>query len=150
VKKRKFLILLPALFPILLIGRENPFVPPVHGSAIVAKPSAESAAKELPKAKTKRAVFRNEKMVFEIGDDIKILLKERLKRAFTLSSPKKIVLDFKGKADFGSGRWKIEHPCIGEISVGAHSDFFRAALRMKKDCRYEIKSIKGGYKIEFE
>lgn len=95
-------------------------------------------------------VFKFKNLVgFELFDEsIKIYTKAKNIKHFTYEN-KKIVLDFNASFNqFATFVKNIKHEKISKISIGAHNGYFRVVLNTL-NTKYTIKSIKGGYELNF-
>ena len=95
-----------------------------------ASSSVATAALHLDYGFLKVALFDNR---------IEITTKDRLKKHFLITHPKKIVFDFYAKRGFASKKRKLHHPKFTELSLGAHKRFYRLAIAYKGRCKNRLK-----------
>ncbi|BAF70761.1 AMIN domain-containing protein [Nitratiruptor sp. SB155-2] len=153
------------LIPVMLLARENPFFLPnelpqkesqiMHPvtQAPVAKqtklpkkviqPSKNgSIQKELLKLSIKPAI------IYVYTDHLLIKTHSKLLRSFFTTKPKKLVLDFSSGTSFRSVKRKVKQSdYFIDIAAGSHKDYFRIALRLKKECSKKVKKTSEGYLV---
>ena len=77
-----------------------------------------------------------------------IKTKDKLLRAFFLTKPFRLVLDFKRKCDFPTIKRKL-NTFVKKVVVGSHGSFYRVVLYLDANYEYKIKKTKEGIKIDF-
>ena len=154
--------------PLILIARENPFVPsvkyapekqtaPVVQEAVkttqTTKPKVISTPIALPKKKkvVSRQILKTlnyEKVRFVFRErSVYIETKDKVIKRFSLTNPPSIVIDFKAKADFASKREVVGVGGFKKVEIGAHGNSYRVVLRLDKRSKYKVSKKRYGYVI---
>jgi hypothetical protein len=150
----RYLIVFVLAFPLMIMARENPFVPAqsvdivqeqeqnLTSSAAVQTvqpqihPQRLMVDKEVVNYGKARFVFRENSAYIETND--------RLIKHFSISNPPSIVIDFESPSDFPSKRKELETEPFIKLEMGAHSDHYRVVLRLDKLHKYTIEKRKYG------
>ena len=169
----RFLFLLFFTVPLLLLARENPFVPAtelektsatkqtttspktvakpkVHPQRQQIKPKTVVVQKKKPTIHPQRRSFKKEvvnyaKARFIVRENsVYIETKDKVIRHFSIPNPPSIVIDFKGYSDFASKRKELRIKPFVKLEMGAHNDRYRVVLRLDKMHQYKLDKRKYG------
>ena len=77
------------------------------------------------------------------SDGFAIQAKDPIMRHFMTDKPKKIVIDFRSQRDFATRRYNIDAGKAKRLEIGAHAQFYRVAVSMRKCAHYRIKRDSG-------
>lgn len=89
-----------------------------------------------------------ESVVFDINKhEIKIFTKDEKIRDFLVSTPYKVVIDFKKKNSFATKTVDFKIPPFVSATMGDHDGFYRIAILLDGQYRYDIAKIAEGYRI---
>jgi len=155
--------------PLVLIARDNPFVPAITQSnhqttstvsTKVSEPKkveVSTPVKQVEKKHTQIASvtspkilktlnYQNVRLVFREGS-VYVETKDRLLKQFSLKSPPSIVLDFKSKADFASKRDVISIGGFKKVEIGAHGNSYRVVFRLDQGVKYSVDKKRYGYVV---
>ena len=112
-------------------------------------PKTKEKKKEIPKkvSKVKTIKFKNT-ISFQIkNSEIILKTKDKKLRDFMVTSPYKIVVDFKKELSFYTKVYNLNLKKFKKITIGKHSGYYRVAIELDGQYIYEIKKVKNGYAI---
>lgn len=97
-------------------------------------------------------VVLNESIELEIEEkSVNIYTKDKKMRDFIVSNPYKIVLDFEKKgSSFTTKTAAFSKPPFVSATLGNHDGFYRIAIVLDGQYRYEIQEIAKGYQIRLK
>ena len=153
--------IMPLVCATMLMARIDPFFLPGESSSSEASgksssfASAKSASSVVSSTQAKikteasgssHKALSQEAITFDYGflrvaifdDRIELRTKDRLKKHFLLDNPKKIVFDFAAKRRFASKKSEIKHPKFTNITLGAHTNYYRLAIAFKGSCKNRL------------
>lgn len=145
------------LIPLLLIGRENPFILPTPSSLVATQSSSiasvvvasQAAQQSSVASKQKKIVYPFVTLVFK-EDGIDILTKNRVKRYFVLENPKKLVVDIYSRKSFESKRANVDFANFTKLTLGSHKSYYRIAIGLKQICKATLTKKPFGYFVSCE
>ena len=147
------------LIPLLLVGRENPFVLPNASSSSVASRSSfasvvsvasQEAQQSSVASKQKKIVYPFVTLVFK-KNGVVILTKNRVQRIFVLDKPLKLVIDISSKKSFSSRRADIDFANFTKLTIGSHKHYYRIAIGLQQMCKAKLTKKKPfGYFVSCE
>ena len=79
---------------------------------------------------------------------IKILTKDEKIRAFHLTHPFKVAIDFRRKAGFLTKHKDLDTPPFTAVDIGNHEGYYRVVVTFDAPYRYDIQKADDGYLLE--
>ena len=155
--------------PLVLIARENPFVPALTQSNEQSTPVVTTKAPEPKKVEVTKPVvkmgkvhvksttivsseilktlnYQNIRLLFREGS-VYVETKDKILKHFSLKKPSSIVIDFKSKSDFASKRDLVGKGGFRKVEIGAHGSSYRVVFRLDKRSKYRVEKKRYGYLI---
>lgn len=114
--------------------------------------TSKNKVKSVPKQKIKNKKFTK---LYSLGfttfykksKELKIVTKDFIVRDFLLTSPHRIVLDFKKDLDMKSKFKTFKSRYFKKISFGVHKDYYRVVIELDGHYRYKKEKKKKSYLI---
>lgn len=150
----RFPVLFVLALPLMMMARENPFMPAQSVDVIQQKDqnltSAAAVQAVEPQIHPQRLTF--DKVIVNYGkarfvfreNSAHIETKDRLIQHFFIMKPPSIVIDFESPSDFPSKRKELETKPFIKLEMGAHGDHYRVVLRLDKVHNYTVEKSKYG------
>ena len=83
--------------------------------------------------------------MYEFSKELKIVTKDKIIRNFLLTSPHRIVIDFKRSVNLKSVVKKNNRSIFKKVNLGTHKDYYRVVVELDGKYRYGVKKISNGY-----
>jgi hypothetical protein len=108
---------------------------------------ATAATSKKTKKSTRKLRFTPLPFVaIEVGHkQVHIVTKDEKIRAFHLTHPFKVAIDFRRKAGFLTRHISVEKPPFRAIDIGNHAGYYRVVITFDAPYRYTIKKSSDGY-----
>ncbi len=120
-----------------------------HIPIFISQSMGAISTKETPKKHKKinyKQIFKSKYVNFyESSRELKIVTKDKIIRNFLLTSPHRIVIDFKRSTNLKSAVKKIDKSIFKKISLGTHKDYYRAVIELDGTYKYEMLKKTYGY-----
>ncbi|MDD3342342.1 MAG: AMIN domain-containing protein [Sulfurospirillaceae bacterium] len=127
---------------------ENPIALTV--TTPVSKKDSLSTKQQAIKSHTNQFVL-NEAIRLEIDDkQLKILTKDTKVRDFLINDPYKVVVDFQKISSFATKTVELKKLPFIAATLGNHDNFYRIAITLDGQYRYDIQKIEEGYLIRLK
>jgi|LGOV01.1.fsa_nt_gb hypothetical protein len=98
-----------------------------------------------PTNKVKKINFKNLVFFSLDGKSIHVKTKDKRIRDFLVTSPHKIVVDFKREASFYTKVYNLKTRYFKSITLGKHSGYYRVAIELDGKYLYNKQKVKDGY-----
>jgi len=95
--------------------------------------------------KTKKLNFKNIILFSIAGKSIHIKTKDKKIRDFLVTSPYKIIVDFKKEVSFYTKVFNLKIKYFKSITIGKHSGYYRVAIELDGKYLYNKQKLKDGY-----
>lgn len=120
-----------------------------HIPIFISQSMGNISTKETPKKNKKinyKQIFKSKYLTFyKNAKELKIVTNDKIIRNFLLTSPHRIVIDFKRSANLKSIVKNIDKSIFKKISLGTHKDYYRAVVELDGKYRYTMQKISNGY-----
>lgn len=114
------------------------------------KQSEKKSYKET-QAKIDASFKLNDTISFNIvTNEIKIVTKDKKVRDFLITEPYKIVVDFMKESSFETKTINFQKAPFVSATIGNHDGFYRIAILLDGQYRYNVESVEGGYLIKLK
>ncbi len=131
----------------LVIARIDPFFLPEEEDSGVNSSAMQSISSSVKKMQALASSSSASILHIDYGflkvavfdDHLEIKSKDRLKKHFLLSHPKKIVFDFSARRGFPTKKKILHHPKFPKLFLGAHKTYYRLAISYKGRCKNRLK-----------
>lgn len=100
------------------------------------------------KDKKYKQLFKSKYLkLYESSKELKIVTEDKIIRNFLLTSPHRIVIDFKRSVHLKSVVKYIDKSIFKRVSLGTHKDYYRAVIELDGTYKYEITKKSYGYSL---
>jgi hypothetical protein len=115
------------------------------GDEVVPSTAPVMISKEDKTHKVKKINFKN-LILFSIdGKSLRMKTKDEKIRDFLVTSPYKIVVDFKKEASFYTKKYDLKTRYFKSITLGKHSGYYRVAIELDGKYLYNKQKLEDGY-----
>jgi len=123
---------------------------PIEKKVIVASPVKEE--KSLSTPSSSEGTFKlNEDISFFINqNEITVFTKDAKIRDFLVADPYKVVIDFKKVSTYTTKVVEFKKAPFVSATLGTHDGFYRIAILLDGQYRYDLQSFNGGYIIKLK
>jgi hypothetical protein len=98
-----------------------------------------------PTKKVKKINFKNLVLFSIDGKSLHVKTKDKKIRDFLVTSPYKIVVDFKREVSFYTKVYSLKTKYFRSITLGKHSGYYRVAIELDGRYLYNKQKVKDGY-----
>jgi len=98
-----------------------------------------------PTNKVKKINFKNLVLFSIDGKSLHVKTKDKKIRDFLVTSPYKIVVDFKREVSFYTKVYNLKTKYFKSITLGKHSGYYRVAIELDGRYLYNRQKVKDGY-----
>ena len=105
--------------------------------------------KETKKKQTKSGQYINAKYISFQADGNKMFIKteDKLLQNFLLTSPHRVVMDFKRSTSFKPKTFKLRKAPFSKIRMGNHDGYYRVVIELDGQYRYKLETREKDYTI---
>lgn len=98
------------------------------------------------KDKEYKSLFKSKHVnLYESSRELKVVTKDKIIRNFLLTSPHRIVIDFKRNVHLKSIVKNIDKSVFKRVHLGTHKDYYRAVIELDGTYKYEMLKKSYGY-----
>jgi len=126
-----------------------------HKPIVVTQSEIRSTNRRVKKSE-RRSVFKSiykplPFISFQLAkNSIKIVTEDKKIRSFHLTSPFKVVFDFKRNASFLTKKVSINKPPFVDLNIGNHDGYYRVVITFDSSYQYRIKRVADGYIVDVQ
>ena len=126
-----------------------------HKHIVVTQGKIESTVSKVKKSRKKdsfKSIYKPLPFIsFQLTKNrIKIVTEDQKIRSFHLTSPFKVVFDFKRYANFLTKKVSLNRPPFVGLGIGNHDGYYRVVITFDSSYEYKIKRVTDGYIIDVQ
>lgn len=138
------------LLSVMLLARENPFVPvpkePPTEKNLSHQQSTSSAEKQEARSDETEQILNYQHIRFIVNKGtIRIETKDELLKHFAIQRPTRIVMDFKSNADFRTQHAALNASPFRVLRIGLHEGFYRVVIELDSPRHYDLSAHRYGH-----